>query len=236
MKSAFSLIELAIVLVILGLLISGVTGGARLIEAARIRAISTEYSDYKRSIAMFRALKDRLPGDLGNTGAIGYLSGQTYTATSFATPYNVANILPEVAPFIDLYIEKLIKFKPDNVGNTGVTVAKFANGGLPKGKMPLTSYWWFFYADAPSTTAGHWRNNLAFNNTLAIYPADMNHKVEPLFLEQLDQKIDDGANDGGDMRVQCGTGAIDSGDANYASYSAVAAAGKKCAKLFLNIE
>lgn len=45
-SGAFSLVELSIVLVILGLLVGGVLSGQSLIRAAELRSISSEYSRY----------------------------------------------------------------------------------------------------------------------------------------------------------------------------------------------
>ena len=41
-NKGFSLIELSIVLIIMGLLIAGVTGGASLVKSAKLRAAVTE--------------------------------------------------------------------------------------------------------------------------------------------------------------------------------------------------
>jgi prepilin-type N-terminal cleavage/methylation domain-containing protein len=45
--SAFSLIELSIVLIIMGLLVAGITGGASLIKTAQLRSIVTETETYR---------------------------------------------------------------------------------------------------------------------------------------------------------------------------------------------
>lgn len=66
MKQAFSLVELSIVLVILGLLTGGILAGQSLIRASELRAISTEYNNY---ITTFRSFRDKymaLPGDIKN--------------------------------------------------------------------------------------------------------------------------------------------------------------------------
>ena len=62
-KSAFSLIELSIVLVILGLLVAGVTGGSALVKAAQLRSIITESQQIKTSVKAFYTLYNALPGD-----------------------------------------------------------------------------------------------------------------------------------------------------------------------------
>lgn len=66
MKHAFSLVELSIVLVILGLLTGGILTGQNLIRAAELRSFTTEYSAYKTAINTFRDKYFALPGDMTN--------------------------------------------------------------------------------------------------------------------------------------------------------------------------
>jgi len=65
-KKAFSLIELSIVLVILGLLVGGVLAGQSLIRAAELRSISADSTKYKMAIMAFRDKYFALPGDMIN--------------------------------------------------------------------------------------------------------------------------------------------------------------------------
>lgn len=62
-KSAFSLIELSIVLIIIGLLIAGVTGGASLIKSSELRAAISEARGYAVAVNGFYAQYNALPGD-----------------------------------------------------------------------------------------------------------------------------------------------------------------------------
>lgn len=65
-QHAFSLVELSIVLVILGLLTGGILAGQSLIKAAQLRGISTEFSRYVTATASFRDKYFALPGDMNN--------------------------------------------------------------------------------------------------------------------------------------------------------------------------
>ena len=65
-KLGFSLVELSIVLVILGLLVGGVLSGQSLIRAAELRAVTTEYSRYITAVQSFRDKYFALPGDMSN--------------------------------------------------------------------------------------------------------------------------------------------------------------------------
>ncbi len=63
---AFSLVELSIVLVILGLLTGGILAGQSLIRAAEIRSITTEYNRWMTATQTFRDKYMALPGDMNN--------------------------------------------------------------------------------------------------------------------------------------------------------------------------
>jgi prepilin-type N-terminal cleavage/methylation domain-containing protein len=63
---AFSLVELSIVLVILGLLVGGVLAGQSLIRAAELRAVTTEYARFTTARQSFRDKYFALPGDMNN--------------------------------------------------------------------------------------------------------------------------------------------------------------------------
>lgn len=63
---AFSLVELSIVLVILGLLTGGVLAGQSLIRAAELRSLTTDYMKFHTAIYSFRDRYFALPGDMAN--------------------------------------------------------------------------------------------------------------------------------------------------------------------------
>lgn len=66
MRRGFSLVELSIVLVILGLLTGGILAGQSLIRAAELRAAVTEYHRYATAVMSFRQKYFMLPGDINN--------------------------------------------------------------------------------------------------------------------------------------------------------------------------
>ena len=74
-KKGFSLIEMSIVLIIIGLLTSGIIGGTSLIESAKVRAIINEINDLQMSFYTFLGIKNRLPGDIDDDGIIGACNG-----------------------------------------------------------------------------------------------------------------------------------------------------------------
>jgi prepilin-type N-terminal cleavage/methylation domain-containing protein len=62
-KSAFTLVELAIVLTVIGLIIAGVVNGRSLIRQAQMRSVLSEYAAYDIAVLNFKNSYDQLPGD-----------------------------------------------------------------------------------------------------------------------------------------------------------------------------
>ena len=92
MKHGFSLVELSIVLVILGLLTGGILAGQNLIRAAELRSVSTEYSRWISAANTFRDKYFALPGDMtnahlfwGSAGGSGVIGDGCETATGTGT-------------------------------------------------------------------------------------------------------------------------------------------------------
>lgn len=84
----FTLVELAIVLVIIGLIIGGVLAGQDLIKSATIRAAITDIEKINTAAVTFRTKYPGLPGDLkGNTAA----EFQLIAGTLGAVPGRVSN-------------------------------------------------------------------------------------------------------------------------------------------------
>lgn len=73
-KAGFTLIELSIVLVIIGLIVGGVLVGQDLIKAAEIRSTVAQLEKYSTAVNTFRNKYNALPGDISSPGNFGLLS------------------------------------------------------------------------------------------------------------------------------------------------------------------
>jgi prepilin-type N-terminal cleavage/methylation domain-containing protein len=83
----FTLVELAIVLVIIGLLVGGVLQGQELIKQAQVRSAIGRVSEFDTALNTFRAKYRELPGDITKANAFGLNRprGSTASATSHNT-------------------------------------------------------------------------------------------------------------------------------------------------------
>lgn len=95
MKNGFTLVELSIVLVILGLLVGGVLAGQSLIHSAELRALVTEYDKFRVANNAFRDKYFGIAGDITNATAFWGSAGGTGSdgacANSTGTPPQTCN-------------------------------------------------------------------------------------------------------------------------------------------------
>lgn len=80
-QQAFTLIELSIVLVIMGLIVGGILVGQDLIKAAEVRAQILQIEKYNQAVNTFRGKFGGLPGDLavGTANQFGFTVGPSCT-------------------------------------------------------------------------------------------------------------------------------------------------------------
>jgi prepilin-type N-terminal cleavage/methylation domain-containing protein len=86
-QGGFTLIELSIVLVIIGLIVGGILVGQDLIKAAELRAAIAQIEKYETSVNAFRTKYNGIPGDLPNAGNF------NFTTTGITTAQNGNGLL-----------------------------------------------------------------------------------------------------------------------------------------------
>ena len=71
LQSAFTLVELAIVLVIIGLIVGGILGGTDLIKSAEARKMMRQMEEINSALQTFRLKYNCVPGDCVAASAFG---------------------------------------------------------------------------------------------------------------------------------------------------------------------
>jgi hypothetical protein len=213
----------------MGLLVAGITGGASLIDNARLTSLKREVDDHIRDVFTFYARVGRLPGDLDNTGRIGYLGGGSVsTANSYAEPYNIAGITATSGSFVELYLYGISSFKPTTTDTIlkmpfgQASVRDVANGGgIPFSKV----YKDFMYAHRYEGTLIEASNNFSYGmhtkTAMGIFTTELintENKKTVDIARKIDTKFDDGAHNGGGIRSYCRNGTNDT-NAGYLEYN-----------------
>ena len=218
----FSLIELSIVLIIIGLLVAGVTGGQSLIESAKIRSLINEINNWKQARYTFYAANGRLPGDIDKTGKIGFASGynsQKYPAGTFASPYNTTASCALNAPFIELYLAEISDFEPKGGASYNDTGDAAEKGYLPYSNVLKGAYYYFLTGEKDYGPEEHFMNGIKKGSQhITLNSANIsNDTFTTKASKLLDEKIDDGIYNSGSVRGRCNS-EDEKLDHGYATY------------------
>ena len=204
-QAGFTLVELAIVLVIIGLIVGGVLVGQDLIKAATIRATVTDIEKFNAAATTFRGKFGGYPGDLIGPKAseFGFEVGAARSATAPAAGQGDGNSLIEGgSPTTPMYIgfetalfwtdlskAGLIPARSTLTGTTAIAQtasnAALGAGVLPRSKLRDNALFTVF-----SSTGRNYYGLGAFSaNAGAITNAP---GLSPLEARGIDEKLDDG--------------------------------------------
>ncbi len=208
-RKGFSLVELSIVLVILGLLTGGILAGQSLIRAAELRAVTTEFQRYTTASYSFRDKYFAMPGDWNNAQAVWGAQGTNCsgTVTTLATTgtcngdgdgnigYPGASMSAEAFQFWrQLALAGLIEGSYTGVAGSGSAIDSQPGTNIPRSKMNGAGWGVQYiggsYGDTETYTAVY-GNALIFGGTVSgSLPRGSILKPEEAW--NIDTKMDDG--------------------------------------------
>jgi prepilin-type N-terminal cleavage/methylation domain-containing protein len=217
-EKGFTLVELAIVMIIIGLLITGVLKGQEMVTNAQVTSTVAQVKGIDAAVSTFRDTFKFIPGDLPNAGARLANCGGTCAAAAPATTGNgVLGVDPSAAPageslaaFSQLAAANLISgANPTpvtaaiNLGdeipeaalrNVSIRIGSLAGNALPGAAA----------AAATSGAAATWRTGtyLALGGApgVALTGAVGTSGVSPIQAQSFDTKMDDGVPTTGQVR------------------------------------
>ncbi|GAB2888391.1 prepilin-type N-terminal cleavage/methylation domain-containing protein [Uliginosibacterium flavum] len=176
-QSGFTLVEIAIVLVIIGLLLGGVLKGQELINSARAKAM---INDFRNTATMIAAYQDRfraLPGD--DAGVVAHLGATAVLATTPAV--RTGGLIDGDWDSVVLTDESLLLWQHLRLANlTGGNSAAPAAGNI---------------ADWPPRNAEGGRIGVQGATPIAGWPGRMficQNNVSGRIAQQIDTTMDDG--------------------------------------------
>ena len=218
-KSGFTLIELSIVLVIIGLIVGGILVGQDLIAAATVRAQITQIEKYNAAVNTFRIKYGGLPGDLPNPTASQFgfsprgtnpgegdgdgVIGQSNFGWGSVAPGYFLSIVGESDVFwVDLSTAKLIEGNFNLASETtdayGSVSGTLLDSFLPKAKIGSGNYIDVWSGGPVNCSANNLRKN--YFGVAAIADADADNSlnnsgtntIRVIDAYNIDKKVDDG--------------------------------------------
>jgi prepilin-type N-terminal cleavage/methylation domain-containing protein len=205
----FSLVELSIVLVIIGLLTGGILMGQSLIRNAEIQSVITDYQKYRDSALAFRDQYDVLPGDMPD--ATNYWGAQDTTPATCRTTASSSDLtcngdgngliadatgsMEHFRFWQHLASAKIISGRFNGINVGGVSIASHTPGtNVPAMKMDNVG--WSVYSDG-SYSGDSVAFSLNYGTRISVgkYTANWwphGRAFKPEEVWNIDTKLDDG--------------------------------------------
>jgi prepilin-type N-terminal cleavage/methylation domain-containing protein len=193
-KRAFSLVELSIVLVILGLLIGGILSGQALIRAAELRSVTTEYQRYLTSVATFRDKYFAVPGDMTNATDFWGVSTSNGNGNGITDYAAGANVTGEMFQFWNhLALAGLLEGTYSGLAGPAGLGDHVLGANAPKSKLSNGGWGTIYYGSSGNV----YMYTVDYGNALvfgASYTTDLpiNRILKPEEQWNIDTKMDDG--------------------------------------------
>lgn len=208
LQKGFTLVELAIVLVIIGLIVSGVLVGQDLIKAAELRATTRQLTDFQVGVNTFIGKYGSIPGDIqgdkyGLDGLAASIDGTTGDGdgNGIITETNATTVLTMTGEMSTFWSnlttdgKELIKgaYNGDNCTTSESDASCYVGQDMPK--LPFGGTGWAVFGESGTNyfVSGIVSGDSTVTNTTVDFI--------PIDLFNIDNKIDDGVPTTGDVQA-----------------------------------
>lgn len=208
--NGYTLIEMSIVLIIIGLLVSSVTAGSKMIENAKVNRFIKDMETYKHATYMFKIMNNRLPGDFNNDGYVGKFyhvnineNEPAFVYHKTGSKYNGKTLGFRAGPFVELFDAKLLDFEPNinNLSSTSsdINIIKLLSPKVnPYGNLLHSAFYTYENTLIPATSSVYKANGV-YMHLLSTDGKGLKAKL----VERIDKKVDDGIHNVGKFRAGC---------------------------------
>lgn len=213
MRYAFSLVELSIVLVILGLLTGGILTGQSLIRASELRSVTADVQRYQSALYTFRDKYFALPGDFTNaTSFWGVRAGTGSDVTCHQTINTTTGTCngdgngqityisgdsvmwgERFASWQHLAYAGLVEGSYTGASGTAASFTRVGGTNMPRGKLQNSLFDLVYYT-GPILTGGspQFFEGPYNTNALILLNGTNGNTLKPDEVWNLDIKLDDG--------------------------------------------
>ncbi|MDX1974403.1 MAG: prepilin-type N-terminal cleavage/methylation domain-containing protein [Rickettsiales bacterium] len=195
-QNGFTLVEMAMVVVVVALVVGGVLAGKDMLENSRRQSVINDINSYKTATALFMQRYNYMPGDFPNAstywgasanngGADGFIGGST------STPLAMASSTEPLFSWQHLSEAELIN---GNYTGTGATYTPGSN--VPRSALNNNAFS-FFYA-APGSGNGYFNANykhvIVYGSATSLATTVPTNRagLKPFEAADIDRKIDEG--------------------------------------------
>lgn len=206
-NNAFTLIELAIVLVVIALIVGGVLTGQAMIRQSQIRAMVSEYDLYKSAVKEFRDKYLAMPGDfpsastnwsgVSNGGGDGLIGSSSAGSWGNQNEWYLAWQHMALAGLIEG------RFSGTATSNTAVI-----GTNVPASKLTGAGWSIFYYSQqsADAGILGIYSGHILMAGAAVSGNFALNPVMSPQEMLAMDAKLDDGKPNTGNIRSNRPTG------------------------------